>query len=949
MNIHRQIMVIIVAVTIAIAVASGLYHYYEEKSEQEFLSEYHNLIEKRRVTVDLNHAFNDVFYEARGYILYQQQEKYNEIQNHQKTIDALMNQLETLVGSHEDYLYLSEVHNFYDYYFHDLLIRYLPMIEEESIETVQSLLQEEQVTTEINNFKEILNDYRYQISEIVDSKIQENLDRHSQSRWAFIAFIFLVMLLISLMTRMIFIQFAKPIQELASIAEFVSKGQEIREIKSVEREDEIGVLSKAFQTMLKNIQRNKQELVAQNEELIAQQDELTAQQESLQEALQYKDENEQMLKRRNELVKNLSSTLNRQELLQNVVDNMASVLNADKGMIVLLDHDDYASFGVGQKGVQQFMDHFHESILIRANEKKKPFVIERESLPVEKGYSSEDMMSSDCIIPVLSDTKEVTAIMVFTRIGKRFLSKEIGEFVGLAKPISLSLDKLKSYEEIESQRLLTKEILETVREGVQLVQQDGTIVQSNRQLNHLVGMDCSKEHTNVSEWIEQLTGRVKQEKELYGFMMNSLKESSQNKSSFTYKIRDPKHRVIKVYYEPLYRNDKRTGTVFVHQDITKQYEIDQMKSEFVSTVSHELRTPLSSILGFSEVMLTKELKPERQKKYMTTIYQEAKRLTALINDFLDVQRMESGRQAYDKKYFNIIPILEKVIEVQQVNTNIHQFNIVEKAVHSDILGDKERIYQLFTNVIRNAVKYSPDGGEVTITVREDDNSLYVDVKDEGLGIPKEAIPKLFTKFYRIDNSDRRKIGGTGLGLSIVKEIIKAHDGDVLVQSEEQVGSTFTLRFPAVKDRTMILDETCTQPKHGTVVIIEDDLSLGLLLQNELKDTGFRVVYYSNGQKAVDEIKSLTTKPDAVVIDIMLNDDMNGWEVITSLKKDPHLKNIPIFISSALDEVEQGKTLGISDYLVKPYEPSKLSKSILQTLLQKGQAGQILFPVNKETL
>lgn len=223
----------------------------------------------------------------------------------------------------------------------------------------------------------------------------------------------------------------------------------------------------------------------------------------------------------------------------------------------------------------------------------------------------------------------------------------------------------------------------------------------------------------------------------------------------------------------------------------------QLKSELVSTVSHELRTPLASILGFTELLLQRELMPERREKYLTTILNEAKRLTALINNFLDIQKMEAGKQSYEKEYIKLLPLLDKVIDFQQVNTKRHAISLESFIKDPIILGDQEKLEQVFTNLINNAIKYSPEGGNIKVEVSQTANELKVAIIDNGLGIPVDAINKLFTKFYRVDNSDRRKIGGTGLGLVIVEEIVKAHDGRVTVQSGLGKGSRFTAIFPVV--------------------------------------------------------------------------------------------------------------------------------------------------------
>ena len=389
-------------------------------------------------------------------------------------------------------------------------------------------------------------------------------------------------------------------------------------------------------------------------------------------------------------------------------------------------------------------------------------------------------------------------------------------------------------------------------------------------------------------------------------------------------------------------NDGNSGTLLVHRDITKEYEIAKMKSEFVSTVSHELRTPLASVLGFTELLLNKELKPERKTKYLQTIYNEAKTLTALINDFLDIQRMESGKQTYEKKFIDITSILQNVIELQEVNTSIHSINSSVELEETIILGDRIKIEQVFTNLLSNAIKYSPNGGNILIRIYGSNDMVSIDIKDEGLGIPEDAIPNLFQQFYRVDNSDRRRIGGTGLGLAIVQEIVKAHGGVITVSSEYGKGSTFTTQFPHVmmKVNKQNEDEAASMLKY-TIMVVEDDLSLAELLNHELQDCGFHVSSHNSGKKALEQMK--TAPPDAIVLDIMLEDDIDGWTIMKEMKANEELKDIPIFVSTALDEKEYGFSLGAQDYLVKPYKPSQLSKLIMHTLLSNERNGQIMLP------
>lgn len=507
-----------------------------------------------------------------------------------------------------------------------------------------------------------------------------------------------------------------------------------------------------------------------------------------------------------------------------------------------------------------------------------------------------------------------------------------------------SIQNEELYKKSEAERSLNQDILNTIQEGILLINNEGVIVQVNKQLidmfqwsnkiGTIIGLD-------LNDWTSVMAAEVEEPESFQSFLRKAT-ENKESDSIFIYKKLNP-NQVIKVYCTGLYHVDDKVGTILVHRDITKEFEVDMMKSEFVSTVSHELRTPLASILGFTELILNRELKPDRQQKYLTTIYNEAKRLTALINDFLDIQRMEAGKQSYEKKFINLKLILDKVVESQRIHTDHHQISIIDESNQAHILGDRDKIEQVFTNLINNSIKYSPNGGNIEIKLYHQEDRVFVDIKDQGLGIPEGSMQKLFSRFYRIDNSDRRRIGGTGLGLAIVQEIMKAHNGEVFVQSQYGSGSTFTCSFPHMPGQLEELIPVTESKALGfKVMVVEDDQSLGQLITDELKEDDFQVSYFKRGKDALAVIND--ELPDAIVLDILLEEDeLDGWSIMEEIKKQEILKNIPIFISSALDEKEKGFSLGATDYLIKPYKPSQLSKAIMQTLLKTGKVGQVYIP------
>ena len=202
-----------------------------------------------------------------------------------------------------------------------------------------------------------------------------------------------------------------------------------------------------------------------------------------------------------------------------------------------------------------------------------------------------------------------------------------------------------------------------------------------------------------------------------------------------------------------------------------------------------------SLRGFTELMLKREFPPEKQRELLSVIHSESIRLSRLIDDFLDLQRIEEGYSPYSFVPVILEPLLLEISEVftKELCTHSLQLDIAQSL--PAVQADANRLRQVLANLLSNAIKFSPQGGEIVVGARTETSKAIVWVKDLGIGIPQEAVPKLFTKFFRVDNSDTRDIGGTGLGLALVKEIIAAHQGSVWVESTVGKGSTFFFTLP----------------------------------------------------------------------------------------------------------------------------------------------------------
>lgn len=375
--------------------------------------------------------------------------------------------------------------------------------------------------------------------------------------------------------------------------------------------------------------------------------------------------------------------------------------------------------------------------------------------------------------------------------------------------------------------------------------------------------------------------------------------------------------------------------------LEKIQELDKLKSEMINTVSHELRTPLASIIGFTELMLKKAPGEEKAKKYLVTIHKEAERLSTLINDFLDLQRIENGRFEFNRTLVDLGNIIKESTELYRNNKNI--FTVELEQDLPLINTDPDRVAQVLRNLISNAVKYSPEGGKIKVKAFKcSANKLQVSIIDEGLGIPQEAQTNLFQPFFRVDNSDRRKIGGTGLGLAICKKIIDGLGGNIWFKSQHGKGSTFSFTLPIFSDapgsNMQVFDGQKLTPKDDkTVLIIEDDRAMADLISEALNTAGYQTKSVDSGHLALEYIKKKI--PQAIVLDLILNGSIAGWEVLRILKKTLKTKNVPVIISSCLDQQHKGMEMGASAYLVKPFSPEKLVESVNKVLqMERGFVG-----------
>jgi signal transduction histidine kinase/ActR/RegA family two-component response regulator len=378
--------------------------------------------------------------------------------------------------------------------------------------------------------------------------------------------------------------------------------------------------------------------------------------------------------------------------------------------------------------------------------------------------------------------------------------------------------------------------------------------------------------------------------------------------------------------------------------------LDELKSEFLAMVSHELRTPLTAILGYSRLLIRQVHGPltSKQVEHQEAILRSAQRLTDLINDLLDVSRLEAARIELQPRPTDVHEVVDHAIAAVRVAAQAKQIRIANETGPDTppVFADATRLHQVLVNLIGNAVKFTPERGSVRVRAGRQDAQVWLAVEDTGVGIPREELSRIWDPFYQVESPMQRRHGGSGLGLAIVRRLVELHGGLVRVESEgEGKGSRFSFTLPIAREPVSVETAETPPPPEPVLVgrdvlIVEDDEQNRALMRAVVEDVlGGRARVAPDGEHAVRD--ATAQPPGLILLDLMLP-GVSGWEVARRLRQNPETRAVPIIAVSALaraQEREAALHAGCDAYVSKPFTPDELGRVIAATLVGETVASR----------
>ena len=644
----------------------------------------------------------------------------------------------------------------------------------------------------------------------------------------------------------------------------------------------------------------------------------------------------------------LSAQLELSTLLQAVLERAVSLLHVSHGELAIYDTaarelEVVASHNIGKRDTTGTRMALGEGAMGCAARDGKPLIIDNylEWVGRSPQYAQVDFHAV-MVAPLMMGGHLVGAIAFMDRDPTRRFGPDDLRLLNLFAPqAAVAIENARLFTAAQEQRQYFAELVSNSPVAIVTLDVNHNVVSANPAFEKLYGFtEAEVAGKDLDQFITTETTRI----EAAAYTAQALASRPVQVISQR-RRKDGTFVDVEVLGVPVVVGGRRLGLMALYHDITdllrarrEAEAANSAKSQFLASMSHELRTPLNAIIGYSE-MLQEDAEergdasavPDLQK-----IHAAGKHLLTLINDVLDLSKIEAGKMQLHLETFDVAVLVEQVGATIQplVERNANRLELRCDASVGAMRSDTTRLRQILLNLLSNACKFT-DHGRITLEVDRSGDTLVFRVRDSGIGMTPEQLGRLFQAFSQADTSTAARYGGTGLGLAITRRLCQLMGGDVAVESEAGVGSTFTVRLPAAGPEPV--QRTTREPaaedgaRAGTVLVIDDDASARDLVMRVLERHGLHAVGAADGATGLRLARE--RHPDAITLDIIMP-GMDGWAVLSALKAEPATAEIPVIMLSMVDEQHLGYALGAADYLTKPIEREHL----IRVLRKHGTQG-----------